>query len=264
MFDAEEIRAFNAPPIMKSLTTRPKGFTTADDKNPFNLASEDKAEALTMIVKGDQFSRPIRLIRRGSSYTGSNSDSKSISTPSNLRKFSILKKQLDKKPMSRKPTVKTPKQSSAFNSRQSQIFKSAKASQETPLKDSIGKRLDIKIEEEDVDEDYQSFDRLLRKAASSNQMLNDDNLRVMRATQVVVDAHISPTNLKEPKRKTIHAKLLPSDIGFSSKYRCSASGRPSIPMPDDELAVQENEATLRMWLQNSPNTKSSDDKPSND
>ena len=60
--------------------------------------------------------------------------------------------------MSRKSTVKTPKQS--------RIFKSAQASQETPLQDSTSKRLEIKIEEEDVDEDYQSFDRLLRKAAS--------------------------------------------------------------------------------------------------
>ena len=52
VFDAEEIRAFNAPPIMKSLTTRPKGFTTAGDKNPFNLSSpERKADALTMRVK---------------------------------------------------------------------------------------------------------------------------------------------------------------------------------------------------------------------
>ena len=53
VFDAEEIRAFNAPPIMKSLTTRPKGFTTAGDKNPFILTTEERAEALTMIVKGD-------------------------------------------------------------------------------------------------------------------------------------------------------------------------------------------------------------------
>ena len=142
--------------------------------------------------------------------------------------------------MSRKSTIKTPKQS--------HIFKSAKASQETPLQDSTGKRLDIKLEEEDVDEDCQSFDRLRRKAASSNQVLNDDDLRVMRATQVVVAAHISPTNLKEPKRRTHHVKLRPSDIGFSPKYRCSASGRPSIPMPDDELTNQENEATLRMLL----------------
>ena len=53
VFDAEEIRAFNAPPMMKSLTTRPKGFTTANDKNPFNVSPDRKAEALTMRVKCD-------------------------------------------------------------------------------------------------------------------------------------------------------------------------------------------------------------------
>ena len=92
------------------------------------------------------------------------------------------------KSMTRKSTVKIQKQS--------HIFKSAEASQEMPVQDSMKKRLEIKIEEEGVDDDFECFDRPLRKAASSNKILNDDDLRVMRATQVVVAAHVSPTNLK--------------------------------------------------------------------
>lgn len=111
---------------------------------------------------------------------------------------------------------------------------------------------------ENGSEDTLNFDRLLKNAKNLQQQRTMyDSCRVIAATQVV-STLASPKHQNRSKRKTHHVKLRPEDVGFSQKFRCNASVRPTMPEPDAE-----NEATLKSWLQDS-NEKSSGDKPSND
>ena len=113
------------------------------------------------------------------------------------------------------------------------------------------KRIELNIEEGDC-EDVYDFDRVWKEGrkVSKTRTMDDNNLRVMRATQVVT-TFASPSHLARSKRYTQHAKLRPSDIGLS-QGRCSASKRPMMPEPDHDVegAFSNNNSDI--------------DKPSND